>query len=57
MQVGFEWDNRDQVWDKVNEEINELKAQLSGLHQEKMALMQQLLTGKWRVKVDQREAA
>ena len=24
-QVGFEWDNRDQVWDKVDEEMNELK--------------------------------
>jgi XTP/dITP diphosphohydrolase len=24
-QVGFEWDNRDQVWDKVEEELNELK--------------------------------
>src|SRR5215212_5893112 len=23
-QVGFEWDNRDQVWDKVEEEIKEL---------------------------------
>lgn len=23
-QVGFEWDTREQVWDKVNEEINEL---------------------------------
>lgn len=25
-QVGFEWDNREQVWDKVEEEIGELKA-------------------------------
>src|SRR5688500_11473662 len=24
-QVGFEWDNREQVWDKVNEEIAELR--------------------------------
>jgi len=24
-QVGFEWDNREQVWDKVAEEIAELK--------------------------------
>jgi XTP/dITP diphosphohydrolase len=24
-QVGFEWDNRDQVWEKVEEEMNELK--------------------------------
>jgi type I restriction enzyme S subunit len=34
-----------------------LKAQLSSLRREKSALMQQLLTGKRRVKVDQREAA
>jgi len=25
-QVGFEWDNREQVWDKVEEEIGEMKA-------------------------------
>jgi XTP/dITP diphosphohydrolase len=25
-QVGFEWDNREQVWDKVEEEIKELKS-------------------------------
>jgi XTP/dITP diphosphohydrolase len=24
-QVGFEWDNREQVWEKVDEEITELK--------------------------------
>src|SRR5688572_26307760 len=24
-QVGFEWDNREQVWEKVDEEMNELK--------------------------------
>ena len=24
-QVGFEWDNRDQVWEKVEEELKELK--------------------------------
>ena len=28
-QVGFEWDNRDQVWDKVEEEIAELKEAIS----------------------------
>ena len=26
--VGFDWDHRDQVWDKVNEEINEVKHEL-----------------------------
>ena len=28
-QVGFEWDTREQVWDKVEEEIGELKAAVS----------------------------
>jgi MazG family protein len=28
-QVGFEWDNRDQVWDKVEEEVAELKEAIS----------------------------
>lgn len=27
-QVGFEWDNKDQVWDKVMEEINEFREEL-----------------------------
>jgi len=27
-QVGFEWDNKDQVWEKVEEEMNELKAEV-----------------------------
>jgi len=27
-QVGFEWENKDQVWDKVMEEINEFRAEL-----------------------------
>lgn len=32
-QVGFEWDNKEQVWDKVEEEIDELKrAVASGDH-------------------------
>ncbi len=26
--VGFDWDKREQVWDKVNEEVNELKQEL-----------------------------
>jgi XTP/dITP diphosphohydrolase len=32
-QVGFEWDNKDQVWEKVEEEIGELKAAISNLQQ------------------------
>jgi len=31
-QVGFEWDNKDQVWDKVEEELLELK---KAIHEEK----------------------
>jgi len=32
-QVGFEWDNREQVWEKVDEEMNELKeAVLANVH-------------------------
>ncbi len=30
-QVGFEWDNKEQVWEKVEEEINELKVAISRL--------------------------
>ena len=35
-QVGFEWENKDQVWEKVEEEIHEFKSSLSnGMSQEK----------------------
>src|SRR5882757_8211270 len=30
-QVGFEWDNKEQVWDKVEEEISELQAAIGHL--------------------------
>jgi MazG family protein len=30
-QVGFEWDNKEQVWEKVEEEINEMKAVIRSL--------------------------
>ncbi|HMK27912.1 MAG TPA: nucleoside triphosphate pyrophosphohydrolase [Chitinophagaceae bacterium] len=30
-QVGFEWENKEQVWEKVEEEINELKAAIVSL--------------------------
>jgi XTP/dITP diphosphohydrolase len=30
-QVGFEWDNKEQVWDKVEEEIEELQVAISNL--------------------------
>ncbi|HUQ65324.1 MAG TPA: nucleoside triphosphate pyrophosphohydrolase [Flavitalea sp.] len=35
-QVGFEWDNRDQVWDKVAEEISELKEAVAENNQDKI---------------------
>jgi MazG family protein len=35
-QVGFEWDNKEQVWEKVEEEINELKSAINGGNQDKM---------------------
>ena len=35
-QVGFEWENRDQVWEKVDEEMNELKEAVAAGKQEKI---------------------
>lgn len=35
-QVGFEWDNKEQVWDKVEEETNELKAAMNRGDQEQI---------------------
>jgi MazG family protein len=35
-QVGFEWDNRDQVWEKVEEEISELKQAIATDEQDKI---------------------
>jgi XTP/dITP diphosphohydrolase len=34
--VGFEWENKEQVWEKVEEEIGELKAEIEANHQAKM---------------------
>jgi MazG family protein len=34
--VGFEWENKEQVWDKVEEEIGELKVEIAAKDQEKM---------------------
>ena len=34
--VGFEWENKEQVWDKVEEEIGELNAEIAANNQEKM---------------------
>ncbi len=35
-QVGFEWEHVDQVWDKVEEEMNELKVEVEAKNQDKM---------------------
>ena len=35
-QVGFEWENRDQVWEKVEEEIGELKTAIASGNQGEM---------------------
>ncbi|MGL4331257.1 MAG: nucleoside triphosphate pyrophosphohydrolase [Bacteroidales bacterium] len=34
--VGFDWDEKEQIWDKVDEELNELKAEIASMNQEKM---------------------
>jgi len=34
--VGFDWDNRDQVWDKVQEELNEFKEEVDSGNAERM---------------------
>jgi XTP/dITP diphosphohydrolase len=34
--VGFDWEHRDQVWDKVSEEIAELKTEVAGSDPEKI---------------------
>ena len=35
-QVGFEWEHKDQVWDKVQEEMHELKVEIEANNKEKM---------------------
>src|SRR6218665_127717 len=35
-QVGFEWDNKEQVWDKVEEETRDLKEAIDGGEQDKI---------------------
>jgi XTP/dITP diphosphohydrolase len=34
-QVGFEWENKDQVWEKVKEEFDEFREELKGVEQDK----------------------
>ena len=34
--IGFDWEEREQVWDKVNEEFNELKAEINNMDANKM---------------------
>lgn len=35
-QVGFEWEHKEQVWDKVEEEIKELQVEIEAKNQDKM---------------------
>ncbi|WP_276483878.1 nucleoside triphosphate pyrophosphohydrolase [Paraflavitalea pollutisoli] len=37
-QVGFEWDHRDQVWDKVKEEMSELQEAIAAKNQDEIEL-------------------
>jgi len=34
--VGFDWEEREQVWDKVNEELDELKTEISQMNTDQM---------------------
>ena len=34
--VGFDWEYKEQVWDKVTEELNELKTEISRFDEQKM---------------------
>jgi XTP/dITP diphosphohydrolase len=34
--VGFDWDEREQIWDKVEEELGELKTEIADMNKEKM---------------------
>lgn len=34
--IGFDWEEREQVWDKVNEEFNELKAEINNMDADNM---------------------
>ena len=34
--VGFDWEKKEDVWDKVNEELNELKAEINYMDSDKM---------------------
>ena len=45
------------VLSSADQEVSTLQQKLDALKQEKKALMQQLLTGKRRVKIDELEAA
>jgi len=34
--VGFDWEKRDQVWDKIHEELGELETEITAMNQENM---------------------
>ena len=47
-QVGFEWDNKEQVWEKVEEEMSELKEAISQSASQDMKIR---CRGVWRCSV------
>ena len=49
--VGFDWEQRDQVWDKVHEEFTELKAEIDKMDADKIA-NQVLINMRARVKAE-----
>ena len=44
--VGFDWDVREQIWDKVNEELNELKAEVEAQNETEIEAFRLLLKEK-----------
>ncbi|MBN1157828.1 MAG: nucleoside triphosphate pyrophosphohydrolase [Bacteroidales bacterium] len=34
--VGFDWEQNEQIWDKINEELGELKAEITGMNPEEI---------------------
>ena len=39
-QVGFEWDNKEQVWEKVEEEMSELKSAIDKCSQRRIRMQE-----------------
>ena len=57
-QVGFEWDHRDQVWEKVQEEMGELKEAITGgnqamIEEEEMEELQEAVASADETKIEE----